>query len=520
MNFARGILEARIQTYHNLSKLLKPIALETPTVIELTPGNEIRVTLFDANHCIGSVMFLIEGSGKAILYTGDVRSEPWWVNSLVQNPVLLPYAAGIRRLDNIYLDTTFAAKFFPFREFQSKRSGVEELLSKVSKYPPDTCFYFESWTFGYENVWVALSSFLKSQIHLDRYRWELYNSLSTIKEGPRCRETSQLCGYDFGNHFHPGCLTPDHKATIHSCERGGGCPVIDVEKKCVRIIPIVTRLQDGREVHEMGIGGGNGDIDQVNELEIEDAIALQSLVSLCKVMIKDSQKLAMVVELLISGHRSRDGRMRLPTHSIDPTIDDGEASVKLEQLVRTLVKIADAKHEDGGESQETTCSIATPATVLPGSITFPYSRHSSYSELCLLVETFKPLDVYPCTVNERNWTPRDSMQSLFGHLCSSTAFRHDGEMLQTYVAQEESQQAESTHSTDATESASPTRSEPGSIGREDMPAGQDMNSAVSVRGTQDRDAGSISRTASMSPEGLRNSSRKRRRSSSELSREL
>jgi hypothetical protein len=497
MNFAKGILESRTQTYRNLTKLLKPLALETPTVIELTSGNEIRVTLFDANHCIGSVMFLIEGRGKAVLYTGDVRSEPWWVNSLVQNPVLLPYASGIRQLDNIYLDTTFAATSYHFREFPSKRSGVEELLAKVSKYPPDTCFYFQSWTFGYENVWVALSSFLKSQIHLDRYRWELYSSLSTIRDGPGCRETSQLCGYDFGNHFRPGCLTPDHGPMIHSCERGGGCPVIDGGKKCVRIIPIVTRLQNGREVHEMGIGGGNGDMDQAKELEMEDAVALQNLVDLCKVLVKDEQKLAKVVELVISGHRSRDGGVRLPTHLIDD-IDDG---VKLEQLVSTLVGIAGAQHE---QESQAACSRPTPPTVLPDAITFCYSRHSSYSELCLLVGAFKPLDVYPCTVDERNWTPRDSMQSLFGHLCSGTAFRHDGEMLLTCVAQE-SQRTENTQDSDATESIA---SELASQDRQAVPAGEDVSST---------DLGNRSRTATDSPETLRTPSRKRRRSSQDSS---
>lgn len=44
-----------------------------------------------------------------------------------------------------------------------------------------------------------------------------------------------------------------------------------------------------------------------------------------------------------------------------------------------------------------------PENGLPKVITFPYSRHSSYAELCHLVEIFKPKDVYPCTVDEEEW---------------------------------------------------------------------------------------------------------------------
>jgi DNA cross-link repair 1C protein len=164
MNFMKGVLESRKQHYKHLKLVLKAVPLECPTEIELGPLENIRVTLFDSNHCPGAVMFLIEGDNKAVLYTGDVRSEPWWVNSLVRNPVLLPYTTALRQLDRIYLDTTFAVNEDIYRTFPYKADGIHELLEKTQQYPPETLFHLNTWTLGYEEVWVALSAFLKSRV--------------------------------------------------------------------------------------------------------------------------------------------------------------------------------------------------------------------------------------------------------------------------------------------------------------------------------------------------------------------
>lgn len=40
---------------------------------------------------------------------------------------------------------------------------------------------------------------------------------------------------------------------------------------------------------------------------------------------------------------------------------------------------------------------------LPKTICFPYSRHSSLPELQHFVETFRPKDVWPCTVSSVEW---------------------------------------------------------------------------------------------------------------------
>jgi DNA cross-link repair 1C protein len=228
MNFAKGILESRKQTYRHLSKLLKPIPLETSTVLELAPGRSIRVTLFDANHCVGAVMFLIEDDESAILYTGDIRSEPWWVNGMGRHPLLIPYVSRdgqqpIRQLDTIYCDTTFASEEDPYRRFPSKAEGIRELLEKVSKYPKGTNFYFDSWTFGYEDVWQALSTKLDTQVHVDDYRYSLYRALANGPE-PKAPEASKLTGFYCGNHFQEGCLTA-RQTILHSCEKGTGCSI-------------------------------------------------------------------------------------------------------------------------------------------------------------------------------------------------------------------------------------------------------------------------------------------------------
>ncbi|KAK5171313.1 uncharacterized protein LTR77_004457 [Saxophila tyrrhenica] len=444
MNFAKGILETRKQTYRHLKKLLKAIPLETPTVIELSPGSKIRVTLFDANHCVGAVMFLIEGGGKAVLYTGDIRSEKWWVDSLTRHPALIPYAASpdggaIKTLDCIYLDTTFvvSGREDPYCHFPSKAEGIRELLQKVSQYPDDTLFYVEAWTFGYEDVWLALSKFLGCQVHVDEYRHGLYRALANGIE-PKAPEAVKMIGFACGNHFQQGCLA-QHWNRIHSCEKGTSCEVWS--KDFVRITPIVTR-HNGVEMAELGTGGGQGDLAQQHELEFLDPSSVGQLMALCATKLQGQpQLLASVLNLLA-------GVMKEGTYSIDledfkPYCETEQAGgetqtdlgdMSLDNLVSTLARLVTKAKTGTAESVRQSKAATRPvsrrrADGLPTQITFPYSRHASYNELCLLVDAFKPRDINPCTVDEKHWRPQSSMGALFGHLYNDVpTFTHDDTM--------------------------------------------------------------------------------------------
>ncbi|CAF3526957.1 unnamed protein product [Fusarium graminearum] len=386
INYGKGVLEARQQTFKHLSKVLRSLPLETPTSIELCPGREIQVTLFDANHCPGAVMFLVEGDGKAILYTGDIRSEPWFVNAIERNPNLIEYTSGLKTLDKIYLDTSFTEDV----PFETKAQGITELLKKISKYPNDTVFHFQAWTYGYEDVWIALSKGLKSKIHVDDYKLRIYGSLKS--RNPRSQfdadmhlapESPALTGHMCGNTPHLGCMTSDVNVRLHSCERGNICEVASKDMT-VSIQPIIAHLSEGKDLAEVGVGGGGDDFKQEAELEFVDQANLAALFDVAlSSSATSSQKSDMLregLEQLLSTGRNIPLDWDVDTLS---TNSAKEVIAILVQKLRTNRKNQKSVHEEA----------------LPKTIYFPYSRHSSLPELRHFVEAFRPKDIWPCTVN-------------------------------------------------------------------------------------------------------------------------
>jgi len=425
INYAKGILEARKQTYRHLQKVLRALPMQTPVDFEPRPNLKLRVTLFDANHCPGAVMFLVEGSGKAILYTGDVRSEPWWVNSIVRNPYLIPYAAGQRRFDCIYLDTTFASHDDMYKDFQTKAEGLRELLSKVSQCPPDSIFYFRAWTLGYEDVWLALSTTLDSKVHVDQYQLRLFRSLVEGTENYHTAEAGALVGCAIGNATQEGCLTTDEGARIHSCEPGTAChDRLTKNKKVIWLTPIISRLQDGTELAEIGAGGGGGDLYQIPELEMNDMVALNALQTLCADIIKDKDTLDRILSTFARAQDTGSSKLSLQGLGLDL-----DAEISLKDFVK-LVSRKEKWASDLAGLMDVDKNAILKDTNLTDTIHFPFSRHSSYSELRNLLSALRPRDVCACTVELDSWSENVSMKSLFGDLCSGKTFYHDEEVRQ------------------------------------------------------------------------------------------
>lgn len=428
INFQKGILETRKQTWAHLRKILRPLPLQTPTVLELSPKLTIRVTLIDANHCPGAVMFLIEGNNKAVLYTGDVRAEPWWVNSIVQIPALLPYSCGMKRLDCIYLDTTFASHDDKYREFQTKAEGLRELMTKVGRIRAEGIartgkapkFYFRAWTLGYEQVWVALANMLQTKVHVDAYQLRLFDSTTSKDEaqaGYTTYESPSLVGFQAGNQRQEGCLSSDTSSQIHSCEPGMPCHTSLSKEGVIWITPIIARLRDGTELLELGAGGGGGDLYQTSELEVTPDLDLISAELI-------SNPDALEIFRTALGNARKTGALTLSLEGIGL---DNEAEVSLKEFAELI-----------SDRKEWTVR-RTPAHPPQANnnkrgkvITFPFSRHSSLGELRHLVQNFRPKDLYACTVDLPAWSPDSSMQALFGDACSEKTFAHDAEVQEEF----------------------------------------------------------------------------------------
>lgn len=101
----------------------------------------------------------------------------------------------------------------------------------------------------------------------------MYRSLAAINSGDKFASSSHLTyeapglvGFTCGNYQHSGCLTLDETVRIHSCEKGNYCSTVR-NSPVVWIRPIITRLPDGQDVLEVGVGGGAEDLEREAELD-------------------------------------------------------------------------------------------------------------------------------------------------------------------------------------------------------------------------------------------------------------
>ncbi|MHC5035944.1 MAG: DNA cross-link repair protein [Planctomycetota bacterium] len=141
---------------------LLPLPLEVPERFELA-DDVLTVTAFDANHCPGATMFLLEGKGHRTLVTGDFRLD----DAMRER---LPRFAGI---DTLYVDVTYD---HPRYDFPPQAQVIGEIIGFVERTKKEL-IVVETYTVGKNKVLQGLFDAFGEPFFLDPNRLRLYRSI-------------------------------------------------------------------------------------------------------------------------------------------------------------------------------------------------------------------------------------------------------------------------------------------------------------------------------------------------------
>ncbi|XP_073326983.1 5' exonuclease Apollo [Pagrus major] len=159
-NLLRLKLQVKEQWIH-------PLELGDPYLLPLDDiGKEgLTVTLIDANHCPGAVMFLFEAYFGSILYTGDFRYTP----SMLREPCLRTNTT----IDVLYLDNTNCD---PNRTLPSRQRATQQ-IKEIIRSHPDHNVVIGLYALGKESLLLELAMEFKTWIEVSFERMQTLRAL-------------------------------------------------------------------------------------------------------------------------------------------------------------------------------------------------------------------------------------------------------------------------------------------------------------------------------------------------------
>ncbi|KAG7361924.1 beta-lactamase-like protein [Nitzschia inconspicua] len=161
-------------------KYLHPIPLHTDTVIA-SQGKPVTVTVLDANHCPGAVMFLFTVGRKKILHVGDFR---WNREIMLQQHPIREIASRRMELDEIFLDTTYCN---PKYNLPSQLDTIQAVVTlfeqqKAKNQNKRTLHLFGAYTIGKERMYMSVAEQFGLKVYVDNARYRILSALQWPKE--------------------------------------------------------------------------------------------------------------------------------------------------------------------------------------------------------------------------------------------------------------------------------------------------------------------------------------------------
>ncbi|KAI5960074.1 uncharacterized protein KGF55_004797 [Candida pseudojiufengensis] len=208
----------------------------------------VTVTMIETYHAPGSSMFLFESDDDiSVLVTGDIRAEEWWTSSLIKNRILFPYITGSKKLDIIYLDTTFSYRGEPYIKIMPNSDGVVALIELLKLYPtdPDIEFSFVDAVSGSEEIWLQVADHFNGTISANELvteRIKLIKNYHLEGDGPV---------FNVGNLKKdiPIMIAIKHTINFNIIDYAGFCLPVKVDTIDARQLVLLQILRNGHQLY-------------------------------------------------------------------------------------------------------------------------------------------------------------------------------------------------------------------------------------------------------------------------------
>jgi len=160
-----------LKKWPSLAPYLKGRELEESFDVTLDAEDRVsvQVRMIDAHHCLGSVIFVVDGFFGRAVYTGDFRVE----RETLEHEI---WKEGLP-VEYLFLDNTLHASTMQHVD----RAHWRELICELAKfYPPHTRFEVGVETLGKEEVLEAMAKTLNTKVLVSRERFEIIRDVSDL----------------------------------------------------------------------------------------------------------------------------------------------------------------------------------------------------------------------------------------------------------------------------------------------------------------------------------------------------
>jgi DNA repair metallo-beta-lactamase len=367
----------------------------------------VKVTAVDACHCPGAVMLLFElPSGLVYLHTGDFRFNS---SAMCSNPFFIKYARGansLKRLDALYIDTTYAASHHVFPPAKAVVSAVcEFVLKKTSNGEnKDSLILVGAYTIGKEPVYFSLGRAMKEKVCVDKSRLTTLSLMGFPKEDMAMLTTDKT---STRIHVVPlGFLTMKHlvqqlQKRLEKSKNGPSSTKKKDEEKELQYSSIIAVRPTGWTTNVTEKQGKK----HKKMMKDQPSIASSFKGNGATLHVKKKNKASVtpsLADISISLGSSPSPDEVLPMFNDEPISQTREHRISKNLVVADIGEVPVSVQIRSIDRREKMSSIFDEA--MPKSISIisvPYSEHSSFNELHECVKWFDPLKVIP-TVNCRS----------------------------------------------------------------------------------------------------------------------